>query len=113
MEVSRSGDVNVIRLCRRDLVDERMVRMIGDEMLRLEALGHHNIMIDFSEVRQLSSSMLATLVKLQKQALQAGGRLALAGTDQSVYRLFEVTHLSRIFSFYPNTEEALKSFNTT
>jgi anti-sigma B factor antagonist len=111
IEVERSGQVTIVRFIARTIVEEKAIRMVGDELIRLlEKFGNKNMVLSFGEVKNLSSYILATLVKLQKKVKDAGGHLALCCIDPEVYQVFELTRLNRIFSIYPDEPSAMKSF---
>jgi anti-anti-sigma factor len=107
LEVDTRGEVTVIKFLTHAIVDERVIRILGDELFRLERLGHRCFLLDLVSVRHLSSSILATLIKLNKQLQESGGRLALCSIAKDIYPIFEVTHLHKILKIYGDRDEAL------
>ncbi len=111
LAVQRVGKVTMVVFTGRAILDEKTIQLIGDELMRLlEKFGSKNILLNFAEVRNLGSYMLATLVNLDKKLKAAGGRLALCSIDPEVYQVFELTNLTKILKIYPNETDALKSF---
>jgi anti-sigma B factor antagonist len=107
MELAPEGDVLVVRFISRAIVDGRVIQIIGDELFRLvDELGHRRVILDFSAVKQLSSSFLAKLMELDKRLRGVRGRLALCGLDPTVSEVFTVTKLNKILSIYPTESEA-------
>lgn len=81
---------------------------------RLAALlaepGRQRLLLDFANVRSLSSIMLGKLISLNRAATSAGGRLALCNLRPDIAEILEVTRLTQILLVYRDKEEALQSF---
>ncbi|MDX9702008.1 MAG: STAS domain-containing protein [Candidatus Auribacterota bacterium] len=69
--------------------------------------GSKKILVDFSNVKYIDSSGLATLIEgLQKMNRQKG-RMMLCCLNQSIMDIFEVARLDDVFNIYNTAEEAL------
>ena len=68
------------------------------------------LLLDFSHVTTLSSSMLGTLLSLKKRVDDIGGRLVLCGLCRDVRRVFELTALHQVFQFASTSDEGLTTF---
>jgi anti-sigma B factor antagonist len=89
-----------------DVVDE-----IGDELESLiSKQPYSKIVLDFSDVQYVSSTMLAKLAQLQKHADAAKRQLKLCGLGPVLQDTFRIGHLERMFSVYDDAESAVKSF---
>jgi anti-sigma B factor antagonist len=64
------------------------------------------LLLDFTEVKYIDSSGLATLVEYYKNARGYSGRIAVAGLSNRVRSIFELVRLSEIFGIYPSVEKA-------
>ena len=64
------------------------------------------LLLDFTEVKYIDSSGLATLVEYYKNARPYSGRLAVAGLSKRVRSIFELVRLSEVFGVYPTVAEA-------
>jgi anti-anti-sigma factor len=112
LQIKRAGAVGVVRFTGKAMLDENSIRLVGDELIRLvDKFGYKKILLDFRQVKNLGSYMLATLVDLHKKIQSAEGRLALCSIDAEVYQVFQLTRLTKILSIYPSEKEALASFN--
>jgi anti-anti-sigma factor len=109
LEVDPVADTMVVKFLTHAVVDERVIRIVGEELFRLEKLGHRMFLLDFSEVKHLSSSILATLIKLHKKLQESGGTLALCSIDRDIYPVFEVTHLNKLLKTFEDRDEALRA----
>ncbi len=112
LEYERHGDVYCVRLahnrfdeCGLEELSKEAGRLIDDQGCRkmVLALGPENMLC-------LYSVFLAKLVNLQRRLTATGGGLALAGLSDTTRHIFQVAGLSKLFSFYPDTETAVKAF---
>ena len=65
------------------------------------------LVVDLEKVPYVDSSGLATLVEILKRTKSQGGSLGLSGMSDKVKSLFEITKLDKLFSIYPNQQEAI------
>jgi anti-sigma B factor antagonist len=72
--------------------------------------GATRILIDFSRTGYIDSSGLGALVSISKKVREAGGELRLAGLNDDLRSLFELTKLDTLFSIAETREQALANF---
>lgn len=60
------------------------------------------LILNFENVRFMSSAFLGLLVKVHKRVIEAGGRLQLYNLDPKICKVFEITQLTKIFDIVPN-----------
>lgn len=65
------------------------------------------LVVDLEKVSYIDSSGLATLVEILKKTKSQGGSLGLSGMSEKVKSLFEITKLDKLFSIFPNHQEAV------
>ena len=76
---------------------------------RLEA-GERRFVIDFSRTGYIDSSGLGALVTSSKQVREQGGEMRLAGLNDDLRTLFELTKLDTLFAISNSAEQALSAF---
>jgi anti-sigma B factor antagonist len=78
----------------------------------LDALdaGDRRFLIDFTRAGYIDSSGLGVLVSLSKKIRDQGGELRLAGLNEDLKTLFELTKLDTLFSIADSSAEALAAF---
>jgi len=78
----------------------------------IEALegGAKQFVIDFTLTGYIDSSGLGVLVSLSKKIREQGGDLRLAGLNEDLQTLFELTKLDTLFSIAKTPAEALAAF---
>jgi anti-sigma B factor antagonist len=76
---------------------------------RLET-GDRRFLIDFTSSSYIDSSGLGVLVSLSKKIREAGGVLRLAGLNEDLRTLFELTKLDTLFQIADTRARALSDF---
>lgn len=72
--------------------------------------GERKFLIDCSRTGYIDSSGLGALVTLSKKVREANGDLRIAGLNEDLRALFELTKLDSLFHITPSAEEALAGF---
>ena len=83
----------------REILDETRITEIERGLTQtLKGGEQSNLLIDFSQVRFMSSAFLGLLVKIHKRVRENGGELTLRNVDPKIYRVFEITRLNKVFT---------------
>jgi len=110
LEVGKNGDVIVVRLGKHRVLDELTVNEISDELLGVaDRPDCHRLLLDFSGVAQLSSAMLAQLVRLHRKMEPKGEKLRLCGINSQLRSAFATTRLDRLFDITDNKADGLEA----
>lgn len=72
--------------------------------------GERKFVIDFTDTGYIDSSGLGVLVSLSKKITEAGGELRLAGLNDDLRTLFELTKLDTLFTITDTADEAIAAF---
>jgi len=72
--------------------------------------GARKFVVDFTRTGYIDSSGLGVLVSLSKKIREHGGDLRLAGLNEDLQTLFELTKLDTLFAITRTTQEALAAF---
>ena len=77
----------------------------------LDALdaGERRFLVDFTQTGYIDSSGLGVLVSLSKKIRDEGGELRLAGLNEDLRTLFELTKLDTLFAISDSAADALKA----
>lgn len=67
------------------------------------------LVLDLSETSFLSSPGLAVMVQALQLSQRSGASLVLAGANERVRGLFEISRLTDVFKMIPTVEEALSA----
>jgi anti-sigma B factor antagonist len=108
LEVAEIGDVTVVSFLHRKLLDEQIIKRIGEQLFALvERDNRRKIVLDFSNVEYISSTMMGKMRELHILLQSRGGNLALCKIDSQIYEVFEITRLYKFFRIYKTLEEAV------
>jgi anti-sigma B factor antagonist len=82
----------------KDLVQERL------------ATGDRRFVLDFTGTPYIDSSGLGALVTIAKRVREEGGDIRLAGLNDDLRQMFELTKLDTLFSISATPDQALAAF---
>jgi anti-sigma B factor antagonist len=89
-----------------------LVQEIGDELQTIvKHLGLTRILLDFTHVQYVSSSMLGQLAKLAGDLGKAHGQLKITGLGPVLRDTFRISHFDHLFAIYDDRASALKAFH--
>ncbi|MDX2206176.1 MAG: STAS domain-containing protein [Gemmatimonadales bacterium] len=72
--------------------------------------GARKLLLDFTPTAYIDSSGLGALVSINKKVREVGGSLRLAGLNEDLRSLFELTKLDSLFAISETAAEALAGF---
>lgn len=87
-------------------------RAIEDALGDLCDAGHARVVIDMSDVLYVASAGLRALLVGLRRARLLAGDVRLAGLNDRVREVFEMSGFDQVFSIYPTSEAASASFST-
>jgi anti-sigma B factor antagonist len=104
--VTKEGDVTVVDVEGQLIVGNRqeLKQRVLEELER----GEETFVIDFANTGYIDSSGLGVLVSLSKKIREQGGELRLAGLNEDLRTLFELTKLDTLFVITDSRAEALQ-----
>ena len=105
-EVKKEDGVTVVDVEGQLIVGNR--QELKQKVLEELEGGERKFVIDFSETGYIDSSGLGVLVSLSKKIREQGGELRLAGLNEDLRTLFELTKLDTLFKIEESREEALQ-----
>jgi anti-anti-sigma factor len=105
--IDRILDVPVARLTDAAVLDMRTVEQLGSELgAALAGDPGHRLVVDFSNVRTVSSAALGVLISIRKQALQMGGNIGITGVNSELRNLLQITGMDKLFKQYESPQAA-------
>ncbi|HBG28178.1 MAG: hypothetical protein A2Y10_19560 [Planctomycetes bacterium GWF2_41_51] len=66
-----------------------------------------NLLVDFSGVKFFSSQTLGILLDAKKKLSTQNANVIISGINPQLYRVFKITNLDKLFSFYPDAQSAI------
>ncbi len=105
-QVTKSDDVTVIVVEGQLIVGNR--QELKQKVLEELESGERKFVVDFDKTGYIDSSGLGVLVSLSKKIREQGGELRLAGLNEDLRTLFELTKLDTLFKIADSRAEALQ-----
>jgi anti-sigma B factor antagonist len=96
--VQHGVDVTFVTLNDEEILEDQHIKELEKElMLVVEEAKRQDMMLDFCNVKFMTSAFLGLLVKVYKRVRERGGHLMLRHINPRIYKVFEITQLDRVF----------------
>ena len=112
VKVSVEGAITVAELLDEDVLEEHVIEQIAQELFTLAEKPRLRLVVTFAHVKHLSSSALGTLIRLNKRIEQGDGHLKLSDIHRTLYEIFVITKLDKLFDICDTKEAACASFSS-
>ncbi|WP_422926594.1 STAS domain-containing protein [Singulisphaera sp. PoT] len=112
IDVQVHDGVSVVRFNERQLFDERTVRDVADQIAAVIPSDGTPIklVLDFSDVTLISSSLLSKLILFQRRVDTSGGKLRLCELSPILQQVFRTSNLDRLFGIDRDVRASLAAF---
>ena len=111
IDVSKVGDVTVVRFVDKKILDEAGIQELGAELFFLiEHDNRRSILLNFENVDFLSSAALGKLITLARKVKAAQGRLKMSNIRPEILEVFQITKLNKVFDIRAEEAEAVSAF---
>lgn len=111
-EIASYRDVTVVSFSATSLSASDGVEEISKEIIRLiDGDGPEKMVIDFARVKFFSSQVLGLLLNIRRKLETYGGQVVISGINPQLHRVFRITNLDKIFTFYPDVESAVNQIS--
>jgi anti-sigma B factor antagonist len=112
LKISTEGDVSIVELTDRKILDEINIGQIGDELGTLISQSPKpKLVLDFTAVCHMSSSALGMLITVHKRIREKGGQLRMCNIGPAIHEVFVIMRLNDVFQICPTRDDALASLN--
>jgi anti-sigma B factor antagonist len=112
IDIREADGVKVIRFHDQHLFDERTIREVADQVSA--ALPNDGspikVVLDFSGVALISSSLLSKLILLQRRVDGTKGKLRLCEISPVLTQVFRTSNLDRLFTIDRDQRTSLSAF---
>ncbi len=93
------------------LLDERMIGDVGNGLMAaMERAEDNRLLINFQNVRFMSSSMIGKIVTLYKKCKGNQINLKLSNISVEIMEVFQLMNLHKLLSIYNDEAEAMLAF---
>jgi len=107
--VEYTQNATVTTLTDEKILEQADIQALEDSIMPLiESADRINLVIDFSNVKFLTSAVLGLLIRISKKVYESQGRLKLCAIDAKILEIFKITRLDRVFDISPDRYDALQ-----
>jgi anti-sigma B factor antagonist len=85
-------------------VSEQIKKFINDNRPK-------RLIFDFERVKFFSSQVLGLLLDIRARLADYNGEVVISAINPQLHRVFRITNLDKIFSFFQDRESAIKATN--
>ena len=106
--VDYTDHATVVSFTDEKILEEKDVRDVEQSLASLIEQGEGIVLVlDFTNVKFMSSAVLGLLIKVSKRVYEKDGKLALCGISPKIYEIFKITRLTKIFDIYKDADIAI------
>ena len=106
-------DVLTIFLTDVKILDAPLIEQIHQEMVSiLEGAKQRNVLLDFREVKFMSSMALGMLIRINKTCKEHKINLKLCNIEPEIAQIFKITGMNKVFTICRTAEDAYAGFQT-
>jgi anti-anti-sigma factor len=109
LQVEASEGIALVNILDRAIIQDNEIQQIGQELDDLIQGGQSRIVVDFGNVKHMSSQAVGILLQAQKRCKAAGGLLKLCNPNPEVAEIFKITNLPRVIEIHPDDDGARQS----
>ncbi|MHC4573936.1 MAG: STAS domain-containing protein [Planctomycetota bacterium] len=109
ISVEYAENATVVTFAEEKILEEEDIRALQESLMSvIEQGGRTNLVLDFGNVRFLSSAVLGLLIRISKKIYEREGALRLCNISPKIQEIFKITRLTKIFDIYPDMESAVE-----
>jgi len=98
IRVEESTDFTYVKLNDEEYLKDWQIKELQEEILPvIEEVKDRRVVIDFENVRLMSSAFLGLLIRVLKRTNEQNGQLELVNIKPEISKVFKITGLNRVF----------------
>lgn len=114
ISVEYTENATVITFIDKKILEEKDIQVLQESIMSvIEQAERIKLILDFCNVRFLSSAVLGLLIRISKKVYEQDGQLKLCNINPRIYEIFKITRLTKIFDIYDDIESATKNLSAT
>jgi anti-sigma B factor antagonist len=111
VSVEYGEKATIITFTDEKILEEREIIELQESLLGvIEQSEKINLILDFANIKFLSSAVLGLLIRVSKKIYEQDGQLRLCNISPRIYEIFKITRLTKIFDILPDRASAAASF---
>jgi len=107
IETEYGIDMTFVTFEDEKILEEQDIKALSESIMSvIEQAVRINLILDFDNVRFLSSAVLGLLIRVSKRIYEHDGQLGLCNINPKIYEIFKITRLTKTFDIYNSIESA-------
>jgi anti-sigma B factor antagonist len=112
ISVEYSENATIVTFTDEKILEETDVQALQESIMSVvDQADHLNLVLDFGNVRFLSSAVLGLLIRISKRIYERDGQLKLCNINPKIYEIFKITRLNKIFDIYKDVKKATENLS--
>ena len=113
ISVEYAGNATIVTFTDEKILEEKDIKALQESIMYVieSASSGINLILDFGNVRFLSSAVLGLLIRISKRIYEHDGQLRLCNINPKIYEIFKITRLTKTFDIYKDVESAAKDLS--
>ena len=113
ISVKYAGSATVVSFTDEKILEEKDINDLQESLMSVieSASGKISLILDFGNVRFLSSAVLGLLIRVSKRIYEQEGQLRLCNINSKIYEIFKITRLTKTFDIYTDVESAAEDLS--
>ena len=112
ISVEYAGQATIVTFTEEKILEDKDIQSLEKSLMGvIEQSKDLNLVLDFSNVKFLSSAVLGLLIKLSKRIYERDGWLRLCSISPKIYEIFRITRLTKIFDIYEDIKSATEDLS--
>jgi anti-sigma B factor antagonist len=110
LEITTQGNAGIITFQSTSITDADRIASVSEQITKFIDQNHPmKLIFDFGKVKFFSSQVLGLLVEIRNRLIAYDGEVVISSINPQLHRVFRITNLDKIFSFFKDRETAIKT----
>jgi anti-sigma B factor antagonist len=111
LRIEPKEDVQVVYIVATKILENQKIQQIGQELNQFaEANPGGKVVLNFQEVKYMSSAMINNIVNFHRKCQKADIKLKLCDISKEVMEAFNITKLYKVLDIQKTEDKAIASF---
>jgi anti-sigma B factor antagonist len=112
ISVEYAGDATIVTFTDEKILEEKDIKALQESIMSvIEQAKRISLILDFGNIRFLSSAVLGLLIRISKRIYERDGSLRLCNINPKIYEIFKITRLTKTFDIYKDVESAAEDLS--
>jgi len=112
ISVEYAKNATIISFTDEKILEEHDIKALQESIMSvIEQTERINLILDFGNVRFLSSAVLGLLIRISKRIYEHDGHLKLCNINPKIYEIFKITRLTKTFDIHKDVESAAEDLS--